>query len=224
MIRRGVLGLLKGIGGLLLVYLIATLLGGLIPTNQSWQPAETGVPAYLSSSAVHVNFVFPVKHAQLDWRSIFPLDHFPEADSSFAYIAISYGDLEFFYRTVTWADLTAGATAEALLWPTQPALHVEYLREVPNDLLAYQSLALTTTEYRRLIDFIRTTPDHSTPRPDPRGGYTPTDNFFPVPGYYHAFNTCNNWLNRGLKYAGIKTGAWSPLVWGITRWHRPRSR
>lgn len=218
---KQLLRVLKVLGLLLLLYVSATLIGGLIPVNRQWQPTpEPVVAAYLSSSAVHVNFVFPIEHDFIDWRALFPLTRFPEADSSFTHIAIGYGDLEFFYRTATWDDLTAGAVAEALLWPTRPALHVEYLREVPNGLLRYQPLPLDTVEYQRLIDYVYTTvADERALRSDPRGGYLATDNFFPVPGRYHGFNTCNNWLNRGLKRAGVKTGVWSPTVWGITRWY-----
>ena len=218
---RGALALLAGIG----IYLLLTLLGGLLPTNRDWQPStEPAVAAYLSSSRIHVNYVFPIAHPLMDWRTLFPFEHFPAVDSSYTHIAISYGDLEFFYATPGWEGLSVGSVASAVLWPSRPALHVEYLRDVPNEVLQYQQLPLRTEEYQSLIDYLRQTIAVARPAADPRGGYRTTDNFFPVPGSYHAFNTCNNWINRGLKQAGVKTGVWSPLVWGITRWHRSPRR
>lgn len=204
-------------------YLLLTLFGGLLPANRHWQPAsEPTVAAYLSSSRLHVNYVFPIEHPLMDWRTLFPFEYFPAVDSSYTHIAISYGDLEFFYATPGWEGLSARGIVSALFRPTRPALHVEYLREVPNERLYYQRLLLRTEEYQLLIEYLRQTIAVAQPAADARGGYGTTDNFFPVPGRYHVFNTCNNWINRGLKRAGVKTAVWSPLVWGITRWRGPR--
>ena len=32
---------------------------------------------------------------------------------------------------------------------------------------------------------------------------------------YHVFNTCNNWVNRGLKKTGIRTAVWTAGAFGL---------
>ena len=45
---------------------------------------------------------------------------------------------------------------------------------------------------------------------------TPPKQFFYVSEEkYHAFNTCNLWVNRGLSQIGVRTALWSPLDKGI---------
>lgn len=46
-------------------------------------------------------------------------------------------------------------------------------------------------------------------------GYTDNDRFFEATGHYPCFKTCNNWVNIGLKKAGVKTVIWSPFDYGV---------
>jgi uncharacterized protein (TIGR02117 family) len=41
--------------------------------------------------------------------------------------------------------------------------------------------------------------------------YGSNDAFYEAHGAYHAFNTCNCWVGRGLKAAGVRTGWFTPL-------------
>jgi Protein of unknown function (DUF2459) len=43
------------------------------------------------------------------------------------------------------------------------------------------------------------------------GAYGTDDAFYYAHGSYHAFNTCNCWVGRGLKAAGVRTGWFTPL-------------
>ncbi|MEM7560840.1 MAG: DUF2459 domain-containing protein, partial [Planctomycetota bacterium] len=41
--------------------------------------------------------------------------------------------------------------------------------------------------------------------------YTQTDAFFEAKGNYHSLNTCNSWVGRALRSAGIKAPWFSPM-------------
>ena len=40
---------------------------------------------------------------------------------------------------------------------------------------------------------------------------TEKDALYEAHGYYHIFNTCNNWTGRVLRKSGAKTGLWTPF-------------
>lgn len=46
-------------------------------------------------------------------------------------------------------------------------------------------------------------------------GYTNNDRFYEANGSYNFIKTCNEWVNKGLKSAGIKTAIWSPFDRGV---------
>jgi hypothetical protein len=41
--------------------------------------------------------------------------------------------------------------------------------------------------------------------------YSNDDAFFLAHGTYHLLNTCNSWVGRGLRQAGVKVGQFTPL-------------
>ena len=49
----------------------------------------------------------------------------------------------------------------------------------------------------------------------PNSGYTNQDEFYEANGNYNLINTCNSWVNRGLKTSKIKTSIWSPFDKGV---------
>jgi uncharacterized protein (TIGR02117 family) len=41
--------------------------------------------------------------------------------------------------------------------------------------------------------------------------------FINAGGRYSFLNTCNNWTANAMKYAGIKTGLWTPFAWNVLK-------
>jgi len=46
-------------------------------------------------------------------------------------------------------------------------------------------------------------------------GYGPRDRFYEAHGTYHMFFTCNDWTRDMLDAAGVTTGLWAPMDWGV---------
>ena len=69
--RRLALGVI-GIPGL---YLIAALIGGLIPVNANWTEPARGITVYIADNGVHADLIMPVSVDGLDWTLYLPSEH-----------------------------------------------------------------------------------------------------------------------------------------------------
>ena len=193
------------------VYILIIIVG-LIPVNNAFQPTPGGVEILLVSSAVHADVVLPIRTETVDWREPFPSKCFSGNTNDATHVAIGWGDKGFFINTPTWADLSASTAANALLWPSETCMHVsftkaEYLQES-------RSVRISHEQYEQMVEFI-----NSSFRQEPTGSmlqiegarYGANDAFFEAQGTYHCLNTCNCWVGRALKSAGIRTGWLTPM-------------
>lgn len=51
-------------------------------------------------------------------------------------------------------------------------------------------------------------------------GFTETDRFFAAMGSFHILQTCNTWIGRMIREAGLPFGSWVPLPYSVTLSHR----
>ena len=56
----------------------------------------------------------------------------------------------------------------------------------------------------------------SGPIPGPAAGFTDTDRFFEARGRFRIFRTCNTWISRILRAAGLRFGIWTPTRYAVT--------
>ena len=203
-----------------ILYFACTLVG-LIPVNNDFESAESGVTIYVASSAVHSDVILPVVSDTVDWRYYFKAEHF-RAPRSPSHVAIGWGDRGFYLDTPTWSDLKASTAFKAMCLPSATVMHAEFLS--PRD--SYTSVKITAEQYQRLVDFIR-----GSFVLDEAGRFQPIDNsraygrydcFYEARGRYHAFNTCNCWTGRALKRTGVRVGWFTPLP-GSVLWYLPAS-
>ena len=54
------------------IYLLAALLGSLIPVNRAWQEPAQGITIYLADNGIHSDIIMPATAAGLDWRPLLP--------------------------------------------------------------------------------------------------------------------------------------------------------
>jgi uncharacterized protein (TIGR02117 family) len=201
------------------------LLLGFVPVNRGYvQPkADDCVRIFVRSNEVHTDLVLPVVCDEIDadWRRVFPLADFWRNVREPEYVAIGWGNREFYVNTPTWAQFKLSSAAGALLWPGETVLHVEYLDDARPG-ARMRPVLLTREQYRRLAEFVAASVGQS----DESGAataateisYGPRDRFYVASGRYHAFNTCNQWTGRGLAAAGVPTGIWTPLVPQVVYW------
>lgn len=217
--RRLLLALL----GLPAAYLLAALLGSLIPVNRGWQEPTGGVTVYLADNGVHADLILPVRAAGLDWAPFIP--HSDMADASGEqWIGFGAGERHVYLDTPTWADISP-RTALAATAGGERVVHVEY---TDDPTYAAREIHVTPEQYRRLWAAIR-----AEFRLDGQGrairidhpGYGPRDAFYTGIGRASALSTCNNWVAGRMRLAGIRTSLWSPFVQGLVwRYRRADQR
>ena len=202
------------------IYLIAALIGSLIPVNTGWKEASKGTTVYLADNGVHVDLIVPMEAQGLDWRPLIPPRDFAAADPDAQWIAFGSGEERVYLNTPTWWDITPRTIWSALVGGRR-VMHVEY---VPSPYYAVRRIRLRPDEYRRLWAAVRS--DFAL---DAKGrpiridhpGYGPSDAFYRATGKASAVRSCNSVVAHWLRLAGVKTSLWPPfdsgLVWRYDR-------
>ena len=197
------------------LYLLAALVGSLVPVNRGWIEAEQGTTVFIADNGIHADIIMPVRAQGLDWLRLIPKSDFAAADPDARWIAFGSGEERVYLNTPTWWDLTPRTISSALGGGRQ-VMHVEY---VSDPSYAVREIRLRPEEYRRLWAAIRA--DFAV---DGRGriqridhpGYGCCDAFYRAPGKHSALRTCNTWAAKWLRLAGVRTSLWPPFVQGLT--------
>jgi uncharacterized protein (TIGR02117 family) len=194
------------------------LLLGFVPQNLDYaRPAEyDAVRIFVRSNEIHTDLVLPVicDDPAIDWRRRFPPRHFQSPVADDRYVAVGWGNRQFYVETPRWADLKVSSAVVALCWPSETVLHVEYLPDAAGG-ETFRELWISRQQYRDLATFVESsigaTDAQGAAEPATTVTYHSRDRFYLASGRYHAFNTCNQWTGRGLAAAGAPVGIWTPL-------------
>jgi uncharacterized protein (TIGR02117 family) len=202
-----------------LLYLMAALVGGLIPVNSDWQEPDDGITIYVANNGVHADLVLPAVAQGLDWRPLLPKTDARNVPDNAGWIAFGAGERRVYLETPTWGDLTA-KTAAIALTGGERVMHVQWVRDPT---YAAKEIRLTPEQYRRLWASIRSefqlSPDGKPVRID-HPGYGFGDAFYHGVGKANAISTCNQWSADRLRVAGVKAPLWSPFVQGLVSYYR----
>ncbi len=194
---------------MLLSYGVLAMVFSLWSTNPPKQTCSQDKQIYITTLGIHLDIVVPI-----DQVPAFLL-HDAYINDSTTHLAFGWGERNFYLETPTWGDLTLGNAARALLINSEPVMHITRYRKVKND---WKPLKLCEEAeqalFRYIEDSFRKTTEQAWTEISSEG-YSRHDFFFEATGRYNAINTCNTWLNNGMKSAGVKTSRWSPLTYGI---------
>ena len=221
--RRVIRGVAWGVAGLaavVLAFFAAALIGSVVPANRGWTPPAAGIPVFVRTNGVHTWIMVPAVNAEADWRGLAPAAHVRRPDLAGDWVAIGFGNRDFYLNTPTWSDLKLSTALKAAVGIGPGLVHVEH-EAMPRVDADHRLLLLRPEQYRRLVAFLRasfvTGPDGRS-RPLIGRGYAATDVFYAGAGRYNAFRTCNEWTGAALRHAGVRTGAWTPFEWSVMRW------
>jgi uncharacterized protein (TIGR02117 family) len=205
-------GILAILLGLVVLYIAAAILLGVVPVNRDFQAASNGISIAVCSNGIHTDFVLPVKTGEVDWSAVFPPQHYPVDVARFDHIGIGWGDLDFYKSTPSWADFDIGIALKALTGLGPAALHVQY-RPGPGATEDCRAMTISVSQYRALGDYIGAS--MASPGWPAAPGYGATDLFYAAHGRFSLFETCNVWVGKGLKAAGLPTGLWTPFSFQV---------
>ena len=221
--RRVIVGLFRFV--LLVVavpvtWFIAALVLGSIPANVAWHEPDRGITLYIRTNGVHTWIVMPKVNAIMDWRPYAPPEHLRDPRYGRGdYVAIGYGNRDFYLNTPTWADVELGRALKALLWD-ETVLRVDY-RWRPQPGEACAEWRVSVAEYGRIAAFVGESLRGSQGQTvRVAAGYGAQDAFFAAAGFYSPVDTCNQWTGRALRAGGAPVAAWTPFSF-LVLWNLP---
>ncbi|MEO0939461.1 MAG: DUF2459 domain-containing protein [Pseudomonadota bacterium] len=184
----------------------------MIPGPRAEIPGGDDVTIHLVAGPIHTDILVPLDWVTADRFAPYGLaTDTPGAD----WLVAGWGARDFYTTTGTYADVSLGAVWRAvtgdnavmrlgLASPLDPAL-----RTWP--------LTISAQQHAALLGQIEADIDIQAPLPQP--GFGAFDRFYSAAGRFHIFNTCNTWIARTLRAAGIPFGVWTPTPYAIRAAH-----
>lgn len=199
-----------------LAYLIAAIVGSLVPRNPGWTEPRRGILIFVRTNGVHADIVLPASAGGVDLYRLVPPADIRDPGRAGGWVAFGWGQREFYLETPRWADLTVRNAVRSVLGG-DALVHVEHLGQ-PSISPAARPIRLGPQAYRRLVaSMVRYFVLDQARRTIPlRGrGYGPNDIFYEARGRYSALQTSNQWTADRLAEAGVEIGVWTPFAQGI---------
>lgn len=219
--------ILKILLGLLIVppllYLILVIIGAAIPVNTDPETFSADVEIYLISNGMHTDIAVPLKNKYMDWTTVVKPQQTKSGWPTSKFVSFGWGDLEFYEKTPHWENLNLSTGIRALFLRSPAAVHTTFF-DVVREGEETRSISIDSIQYHLLSTYIQNTLEY-----DDKGNtklisglhYNDHDVFYHAKGSLNLFNTCNTWVNIGLKQSGLKGCLWTPLVEGIF-YHYPQ--
>jgi len=212
-VSRGIAGLVAAV----LLYIAAGLVGGAIPVNRDWRAPATGITVFVETNGVHTGIVVPKVAAGIDWRRIADPAHLRDPRyGGYDHLSFGWGERAFYLETPTWWDVKPTTVLAAAFGSDRTLVHVDHVPR-PRPASDVRPIVLTPDQYRRLAAHIAAS---FAPGARHLPGYGAFDVFYEARGRYSALSTCNAWTGRGLRRAGVRTGAWTPFAATVMWWYR----
>ena len=205
-LRRG----LAALGLVIGAYFAAAALGGLIPGASADLPEGDEVELALLYGPIHVDFILPADDRTRAAMGFAVSAGVPVGHPDAAHFIVGWGAREFYTTAGTFADITAGATLRAVTGDAS-VLRVDVIGDFPPG-FDPPRLRLSQAQYAALLEAIAAT---ATGPAIPGAGHTGTDGFVEARGRFHILNTCNTWVSRMLRAAGVPAGLWTPTPFAV---------
>lgn len=197
-----------------LLYSLLVIVGGVIPVNRDTEN-NGSIKIYVVRNGSHTDIVVPIKTEVINWENIILPQHFSSNIHDAKFYSFGWGDRQFFRATPYWEDLKFKTSFNALFVNTPSAIHVRKLREINSEKII--TLNIDKTQYRKLSEYFLKHLEFTRAKTlDPLDfRYSDNDVFYNSRSSFHAFRTCNSWVNNALKYSGLRACLWTPFTWPI---------
>ncbi len=201
----------------ILLYLVtAFLLSRITVDEEPGTPDELAI--YILTNGVHTDIVMPTRNEQMDWSKEIKYSNTIAADSSYGYVAMGWGDREFYMETPAWKDLKVSTALKAATGLGSAAIHATYYQRMEES-ESCKKLNISNEQYSRLITYINQSfqkdPDGHFTYIETNANYGNSDAFYEANGSLSMFATCNSWTNSALKASGQKACLWTAFDTGI---------
>ena len=198
------------------LYCLAALFLAFVPGARSdVEFDDEQVTIYLVRGSIHYDFLLPLDDqttTRFDWlgRGGVALDN-PDAE----WIVVGWGGQEFYTTVGSYSDVEMRAVWRGITGDNS-VLRVSLAGPVSPD-WPIKAMSLSGTQYASLMTFIEGSfADGRETLAMNEPGFSDFDRFFPAKGRFHLFNTCNVWIGRALRAAGVRFGIWTPVPFSVT--------
>ncbi len=190
-------------------YLLIAFALSITSTNPKHLVCQQEKEIFVASNGVHLDLIVPRQHLPGELADELELPNWVN------YIAFGWGDKEFYINTPTWSDLEFYTTFKALFLDSESAIHITWIsQKYPR----WTAVPMCDIQLQLLIDYLDQTfkkgPVNNILEIE-ASGYSAYDKFYEAKGNFSFVQTCNNWVNEGLKAAKVKTSIWSPFDQGV---------
>jgi len=216
-IVRSIALILLSIIGVLVLYVFSALILSVIPVNKN-PITSSNIVIYLLSNGDHTDIVVPVKNSLKDWSTEIKYENTITNDTTAQYIAIGWGNKDFYLNTPTWAQFKLSLGIKSILGMGTSAIHTDFCKTlvVGNNC---KKVMISNDQYIKLIKYIEASFKKNAIGQviniKTHANYDNTDAFYEANGTYSLFYTCNTWANDALKACGQRACLWTPFDKGI---------
>lgn len=174
-------------------YLLIALLLTYITVDSDLEKENSTELIYLKSNGVHLDIVLPRSSlSHLDIKSQF--------------VAVGWGDKDFYLKTPKFKDVTFSIVFKALFLKSESLIHI-----TPYDKINDSWVKIKVAKKQLLKISNQVSNQFNLSDLKPIKGYGSNDFFYKSKGSYSCFNTCNTWINFLLKNAKLKACLWTPF-------------
>ena len=179
-----------------------------IPAN-SYQKENKSTNFYISTNGVHLDFILPKKN--IGSALIKDLKNIEDSE----YLSFGWGDENFYINTPTWGDLTAKNAVSAMLLESTTLIHLTKYKSLQKDWVMVPVSSIQLQELNNYISKSFGLNANGNKQILLNKGYGKSDDFYKATGSYSCLNTCNSWVNTGLKKCKLKACFWTPFDFGV---------
>lgn len=158
-----------------------------------------GLNIYIYKDAIHSDYIFESDLV----KNIFPTNK--------KYIKIGWGDRKIFLETQSWKQLKIKDFLKAFFGLNQTVLRIEHLEQLPK----CKSIELNRNQLEVIILHIKNSYNNKLIQKQKE--YYQNGDYYESNLQYNFVNTCNNWINQGLRKAKISNRIWCPITFWIAR-------
>lgn len=177
------------------------------------------IAIYIMTNGVHTDIIVPAVSAEMNWTKEISYQNTLEADSTYQYLAMGWGDKKFYLETPEFSDLKLSNGLRAISGLSTSAMHTTYYKNIREDANCKKIIIISKAQYRQLIDYILNSfkKDETGHLVNVKSSihYDIGDAFYEAKGSYSIFKTCNTWANAALKACGQRSCLWTIFDTGI---------
>lgn len=194
------------------LYLLAGFAGALIPSGADW-PAE-GLRVGLLRGPIHYDFLLPLDHdTRADFAFAQSVSGLPLNAPNARWLAVGWGSEAFYTTAGSYADVELSAVWRASTGD-RAVMRLEVLGTLPEtDQPGLHWFRVTPDQFAKLRQSLLDSLERDiSGRPILSGaaGLGETDRFWLARGRFDLARTCNVWIGRQLRAAGLRFGIWTP--------------